>query len=240
MTSVGAAASSGNGPACRAAGTTRVHGSPSGRPAGASPAPSGTSGSAKGRFRCAGPGGPPEAPVATATTRSTNARSRAGSAPVPAFTASRTAPPNSPACSIVWLAPVPITSGGRSALSTSSGTPAYDASSTAGCRFATAVPDVVQTGTGRPDRSASPSARKPAVRSSIRTCSRSRPAASAACSANDIGALREPGHSTASVTPQRISSSTTSRAWVVDGFTDESLGGDDLEGRGEAGPGEPG
>ena len=80
-------------------------------------------------------------------------------------------------------------------------------------------PDVVATGTGRPERSASPSARNPAVRSSMRTCSRSRPAASAACSANDSGALREPGHSTASVTPHRTSSSTTSRACSVERVT---------------------
>ena len=164
--------------------------------------------------------------MAAAYARSTRVRQRplsAGPPPTGPSSASRTALPNNPDCSIVWLAPVPIIAGGRSALSTSSGTPACDASSTAGCRFATAVPDVVHTGTGRPERTAIPSARNPAVRSSMRTCSRSRPAASAACSANDSGALREPGHSTASVTPQRTSSSTSTRACIVDGFTPTSL-----------------
>ena len=65
--------------------------------------------------------------------------------------------------------------------------------------------------TGRPDAFASPSARNPADRSSMRTCSRSRPAASAACSANASGAEREPGASTASRTPHRTSSSTSTR-----------------------------
>ncbi len=45
-------------------------------------------------------------------------------------------------------------------MSSSSGTPEWDASSTAGCRLATAVPDVVTTGTGRPLPLARPSARK--------------------------------------------------------------------------------
>ena len=59
----------------------------------------------------------------------------------------------------------------------------------------------------------------PAVRSSMRTCSRIRPARSASCSANANGALREPGHSTTSRTPPRISSSTTTRACAVEGLT---------------------
>ena len=162
-------------------GTTRVHGPPSGRPVG-NPAPSGTSGSARGTSSCTGPGSPVRAPVAAASPRHTAVRHRAGSSP-PSTTAVRTAPPNNPRWSTVWLAPEPSSSPGRSAESTSSGTPACDASSTAGCRFATAVPEVVTTGTGTPLARASPRARKPAERSSIRTCSRSRPAVSAACRA---------------------------------------------------------
>ncbi|SHV14142.1 Uncharacterised protein [Mycobacteroides abscessus subsp. abscessus] len=92
------------------------------------------------------------------------------------------------------------------------------ASTTAGPRLATAVPDVIATGTGEPLAAASPTARKPAVRSSMRTCSRSRPALSASCSAKASGALREPGHNTTSRTPPRISSSTTAWACAVDGF----------------------
>src|ERR1700753_523436 len=53
----------------------------------------------------------------------------------------------------------------------------------------------------------------------MRTCSRIRPDWSASCSAKASGAFREPGHSTTSRTPPRINSSTTTRAWVVDGFT---------------------
>ena len=40
---------------------------------------------------------------------------------------------------------------GRSAVTTTSGIPAWCASSTAGCRFATAVPEVVTTATARGD-----------------------------------------------------------------------------------------
>ena len=50
---------------------------------------------------------------------------------------------------MVWLAPVPRSSWGRSALTTTQRhLPAWCASSTAGCRLATAVPDVVTTTTG--------------------------------------------------------------------------------------------
>src|SRR5271168_5434595 len=52
----------------------------------------------------------------------------------------------------------------------------------------------------------------------MRTCNRIRPERSASCNANASGALREPGHNTTSRTPPRISSSTTTRACVVDGF----------------------
>src|SRR5690242_14656413 len=53
----------------------------------------------------------------------------------------------------------------------------------------------------------------------MRTCRRIRPARSASDSANASGALREPGHSTTSRTPPRMSSSTTTRACAVEGFT---------------------
>ncbi len=123
---------------------------------------------------------------------------------------------------MVWEAPVSRSSGGRSAVSTISGTPAWLASSTAGCRFAAAVPEVHDTGTGRPERLARPSARKPADRSSMRTCRRSRPAAAARAKAKDSGAFREPGDNTASVTPAMTSSSTSTVAIAVEGFSDMS------------------
>jgi len=56
-----------------------------------------------------------------------------------------------PGCAVVWLAPVPRKRAGRSAVTASSGASACSASSSAGCRFAAAVPDVVTTGVTRPD-----------------------------------------------------------------------------------------
>src|SRR5689334_422722 len=53
----------------------------------------------------------------------------------------------------------------------------------------------------------------------MRTCRRTRLDWSASCNAKASGAFREPGQSTTSRTPPRISSSTTTRAWVVEGFT---------------------
>ena len=94
------------------------------------------------------------------------------------------------------------------------------ASMIAGCRFATAVPLVTTTGTGRSESRERPRARKPALRSSIRTCSRTRSSSAAAASANATPALREPGHSTTSRTPWRRSSSTTMRDWAVEGFAE--------------------
>src|ERR1039458_89914 len=54
-----------------------------------------------------------------------------------------------PTWSMVWLAPVPRSTGGRSAESRSRGTPDIDASTTAGNQFATAVPEVQTRATGR-------------------------------------------------------------------------------------------
>ena len=86
---------------------------------------------------------------------------------------SPTSGPKMPTWSVVWLAPVPRSRAGRSAVTTTSGTPAWAASSTAGCRFATAVPDVHITAARAPTLER-PSARKPADRSSIRVCSGAR------------------------------------------------------------------
>ena len=99
-----------------------------------------------------------------------------------------------------------------------SGTPAYRASSTAGCRFATAEPDVVTTAATCP-ASPEPRATKPATRSSVSTWSSTTPAASASASAYASGADRDPGHSTKRRTPWRTSSATISRAIRVDAST---------------------
>ena len=59
--------------------------------------------------------------------------------------------PKIPAWVVVWLAPVPRSRSGRSALTTMSRRPVWCASMTAGSRLPTAVPDVVTTATGRRD-----------------------------------------------------------------------------------------
>ena len=118
---------------------------------------------------------------------------------------------------MVWLAPVPTNSWGRSALMTSRGIPAASASLTAGWRLETAVPEVVTTAAHRlaPVRAwarAAPSAMKPALRSS-RTTRRLRAFASAASArASASGALRDPGHRTASRTPSSRRAATRLRA----------------------------
>jgi hypothetical protein len=114
--------------------------------------------------------------------------------------------------SIVCPAPISRSSGGRSAVSTSSGTAASSASQTAGWRFAAAVPEVHSTATGVPLACAAPRAKNPADRSSTITLvsipgSRHRASAS--------GVEREPGERTASRTPQRASSSTIAEASAV-------------------------
>jgi hypothetical protein len=75
---------------------------------------------------------------------------------------------------MAWLAPIPRSSAGRSAVSTTSGTPDSSASITAGWKLAAAVPEVHSTATGSRLALARPSAVNEAERSSIRTCSRSR------------------------------------------------------------------
>ena len=141
----------------------------------------GTSGSRKARFSWTGPGARSEnAPVAAASAVST---ARSGLLPAGTSVAKRTCSPNRSSWTVVWLAPVPSSSSGRSADSTTSGTAAWFASITAGMRFPTAVPDVVRTAAGEPVDRARPRAVKPADRSSIRTSSSTRPAADASARA---------------------------------------------------------
>src|SRR4051812_22640158 len=121
-----------------------------------------------------------------------------------------------PSWSIVCPAPTSRSSGGRSAVSTSSGTPASCASTTAGRYSAAAVPLVQASTTGRRVALARPSAKKPPARSSICDVQRRRPSRT---SASTSGVDREPGEVTASTTPQRTSSSTNARSsrWVSAG-----------------------
>src|SRR4051812_1279742 len=111
---------------------------------------------------------------------------------------------------------------GRSAVRTMSGTPEWWASSTAGWRFATAVPDVVTRATGIPDSTASPRARNPADRSSMRTLRRSSPARSNSAAASASACERDPGHTTMSRRPRATNSS--SRA------TEKSVAGESVLG----------
>ena len=197
-----------------------VQGAPPARPAAGSPpsrggpsaadGPSGTSGSAKARLRWTGPAGGPVASAQARLARDRQYRPAPGSSPgTPTSQNHRTADPYSFSWSVAWLAPVPRSSGGRSAVSTSSGTLARSASSTAGWKLAAAVPEVHSTTTARPDRLAAPSAKNAADRSSRWTCTLI-PGCSANASAN--GADRDPGARQASVTPALASSSTSVRA----------------------------
>ena len=100
-------------------------------------------------------------------------------------------------------------------------------------RFATAVPEVITTRYRQPARrsinrwrGSRPSARRSAC-ATAPYCPRS-----ACCSAKASGALREPGHILTSRTPPRISSSTTTRACAVDGFTTTAYAcGEEFQGR---------
>ena len=96
--------------------------------------------------------------------------------------------------SIVWPAPIPRSSGGRSAVSTISGTADSSASQTAGWKLAAAVPEVQSIATGVPLACAAPSAKKAAERSStitVTSISGWRQSATAS------GVEREPGETTA-------------------------------------------
>ena len=188
--------SAARGPAPPPGGTSGPPRSSVARTAGAH-SPASTRGSSSSRLRCDGPGAP-----------ASWARIASGSSPY----AMRG---NMPTWSVVWLAPVLRSRAGRSAVTASSRTPACRASSRAGYRLADAVPDVVTTGTQERDALASPRARKLAVRSSTRTCSRSAPARSAAASAIANGPEREPGAMTASRTPASSRSSTSERQMDV-------------------------
>ena len=133
-----------------------------------SPPSSGSSGSSSCTLRCTGRLPPWLRTKARVASRSAAATSSVGAKE-----------PKIPTWSVVWLAPEPRRRAGRSAVTTTSGTPACAASTTAGRRLATAVPDVHDTAAGRLPTFASPRARKPAVRSSIRVCRRRPPAVAA-------------------------------------------------------------
>src|SRR5680860_1416552 len=178
---------------CRVGPAVEVHGISCGRPEQAEvqpPSASGVSGSANCALMWTGPDAPVVRPDAVAVIRETSDRhdatcsvSEGPTNPGGMSAKALTASPKNFTWSVVWFALVPRRPAGRSALTTTSAMPACDASRTAGCRFANAVPDVVITGTGRCEVFAIPSARKPALRSSILTCNLTRPSPAAAWAA---------------------------------------------------------
>src|SRR6267142_452233 len=122
----------------------------------------------------------------------------------PTSTNQRTRSPKSLIWSMVCGAPVSRSSGGRSAVTTIRGTRAEDASTTAGRKFAAALPEVQTIATGRRAALASPSAKNPADRSSsdTRVSMGERPKAIAS------GAERDPEQTIASRTPAAWSART--------------------------------
>ena len=134
-----------------------------------------TSGSTNAAFRWTGPAtGELVGAVRRASPQSVGEvapRAPASSArATPGSSKRRTMSPKSWCWSIVWGAPTPWSSGGRSAVRTSSGTKAWDASATQACSSAAAVPLVTTIATGIRVTRARPSAKNPALRSSMRTC----------------------------------------------------------------------
>ena len=117
--------------------------------------------------------------------------------------------PNIPTWSIVWFAPVPRSSAGRSAVSRIIGVRDIAASTTAGKRFATAVPEVVTTTAGRPVAFADPRAKKADERSSTWTWMGIPPTRARASAS---GVEREPGERHATATPRLASSSISADA----------------------------
>ena len=134
---------------------------------GVSRGPSGSSGSRNGTLTCTGPAGPA---AATATARPATHRQCASVTGSPSNGGSSVnhfaARPNRWVWLIAWGAPRSRSSAGRSAVSTTSGTRASCASTTAGASSTTAVPDVARRTTGRREVRAMPSAKNPAARSS--------------------------------------------------------------------------
>ena len=156
----------------------------------------------KARFRCTGPVRASSTDL-DASERHDQAASARGT---PGSTYVRTAPPYRFVWSTVCGAPTPWSSGGRSVVTTSIGTPARSASTTDGCSSTAAVPLVVTTTAGRRLARPSPRAMKPAERSSTCTCTWM---LGARARASAIGVDRDPGAITASVTPARAHSSTS-------------------------------
>src|SRR5690606_6381681 len=134
-----------------------------------------------------------------------------------ASSAKRAASPNRPGWRVVWFAPTPRSSGGRSAVRRMSGTPEWCASSAAGRRFATAVPDVQTTAAGTRLSRPMPSAVNPACRSSMRTCSRIRPRRSISAAASARACDLDPGLTTTWRTPSDASASRRAQAASVAG-----------------------
>ena len=91
----------------------------------------GSSGSRRGQLRWTGPGSVPEA-TSTAVSAHLIAASGLASPATGRSMLQRAAVPYKPTWSMVWGEPQPRSSGGRSAVQTTTPTPAWEASTTAG------------------------------------------------------------------------------------------------------------
>ena len=190
------------GRARRPRSTVRRHGRPSGRPGGSS---SGNTDQriaerevevdgAGPRTGGVGDGARDERPPAGRERRRRARRGRRTHAPLP---------PNRCVWSMVCGAATSRSSGGRSAVQTTSGTSAWCASTTAAWSSAAAVPLVHTTSAGRPVARPTPSAANEHDRSSWKTCNAS---SGRSASASASGVEREPGsqHDVAHAGPDRL------------------------------------
>ena len=133
----------------------------------------------------------------------------------------RTEVPYSFNWSIVCPAPIPRSSGGRSAVRAIRGIADSSASQIAGWKLAAAVPDVQSVATGRHVACAAPRAKNAAERSStitVTSISGWRQSATAS------GVEREPGERTAWRSPPRASSSAKAEARAVLPFVGSTQG----------------
>ena len=132
----------------------------------------------------------------------------------------RTYFPKMPTWSIVWLAPLSRSSAGLSAVRSSKGTSDWDASTTAGNRLATAVPDDVMTAQGLPVALPCPRAQNPSERSSMPGTILAR---GCCATANVSGEDLEPGATQKVLHPHRHSSSTMTCAARMATFCDDRI-----------------
>ena len=170
------------------------------------------SGSSNGRLRCTGPAGLPRQACQARLARDSRLAPLSWAKPLGlACSSRRQQGARNSSWLTVWLAPRFLSRAGRSALSSSRGMAPRSASTTAGNRLATALPEVVTTAAGTPAARPKPRAKKAADRSStaVNSC---RPPGSSSPAATARGAERLPGQSTSRSSPWRLRASNRPRA----------------------------